>query len=171
MMASFVLEDLTGGIEVLVFPRVYAQTSTFGNDDVIVVVGRYNIRDEEKKIFAEKITKLEDLKPSGENRKNMPNLNSNLLQVPTPTSNSSQTATKRLFLRFSNEKSDLMQIVLSIIQRFPGSQPVYFYFEDTKKVLEVKRKFWVNDRDELTNALREVMDQHNIVWQQTKNFA
>lgn len=154
MMASFVLEDLTGGIEVLVFPRVFAQTGTLSNDQAVVVVGRYNIRDEEKKIFAEKITRLEDLKPSGENKTIM-----------------SPAASKRLFLRFSHEKSDLMQLVLSIIQRFPGNQPVYFYFEDTQKVLEGKRQFWVNDQDELTNALREVMDQHNIVWQQTKNFA
>ncbi|HBP63246.1 MAG TPA: hypothetical protein DD730_03015, partial [Desulfosporosinus sp.] len=59
MMASLVLEDLTGGIEVLVFPRVYAQTCALNNDQVIVVVGKYIIRDEEKKIFAEKITALE----------------------------------------------------------------------------------------------------------------
>jgi len=155
----------------LVFPRVYAQTSTFGNDDVIVVVGRYNIRDEEKKIFAEKITKLEDLKPSGANKEII--ANSSPLHNPTPisTDNQSRTVAKRLFLRFSDEKSDLMQTVLSILQRFPGSRPVYFYFEDSQKVLEGKRKFWVNDRDELTNALWEVMDQHNVVWQQTKNFA
>ncbi|MBC2723241.1 DNA polymerase III subunit alpha [Desulfosporosinus sp.] len=161
MMASFVLEDLTGGIEILVFPRVYAQTSTFVNDDVVVVVGRYNIRDDEKKIFAEKITRLENLKPS----------NSHHTPVPISKSNSTQAAAKRLFLRFSTEECDLMQTVLSILQRFPGRQPVYFYFEDTQKVLEGKQKFWVNERDELTNALREVMDQRNVVWQQTKSFA
>lgn len=161
MMGSFVLEDLTSGIEVLVFPRVYAQTPSISNDDVVVVVGRYNIRDEEKKIFAEKITKLEDLKPS---------------TVKAPKQELAAVAQvsekpKRLYLRFSNQNSDLMETVLSVLQRFPGSQPVYFYFEDSKKVLEGKQSFWVDDRDELTKELCEVMDKCNVVWRQAKNFA
>ena len=161
MMASFVLEDLTGGIEVLVFPRVYAQTQAIiGNDQVIVVVGKYIIRDDEKKIFAEKITKLEDLKPSKE-----------FEPIIMPKNSTPQTVGKRLFLRFANDKSDLMQTVLSILQRFPGSQPVYFYFEDNQKVIEGNREFWINDGDELKNALQEVMGQPNVVWKSAKNFA
>lgn len=173
MMASFVLEDLTGDIEVLVFPRVYAQTKAFANDDVIVVAGRFNIRDEEKKIFAEKITKLEDLKPSADNSQFKPTPISQETSTSTSSSKgySPQAAAKRLFLRFSDEKSDLMPTVLMILQRYPGSQPVYFYFEDSQKVLEGNRKFWVNERDELTNALWEVMDRHNVVWKPAKNFA
>ncbi|SDI28553.1 DNA polymerase III subunit alpha [Desulfosporosinus hippei] len=161
MMGSFVLEDLTSGIEVLVFPRVYAQAPSISNDDVVVVVGRYNIRDEEKKIFAEKITKLEDLKPSS-------------VQVPKQELAAVAQVSekpKRLYLRFSNQNSDLMETVLSVLQRFPGSQPVYFYFEDSKKVLEGKQSFWVDDRDELTKELCEVMDKCNVVWRQAKNFA
>ena len=161
MMASFVLEDLTGGIEVLVFPRVYAQTQgIIGNDQVIVVVGKYIIRDDEKKIFAEKITKLEDLKPSKE-----------FEPIIVPKSGTPQTRGKRLFIRFTNDESDLMQTVLSILQRFPGSQPVYFYFEDNQKVIEGNREFWINDGDELKNALQEVMGQRNVVWKPAKNFA
>ncbi|MDR3588003.1 MAG: DNA polymerase III subunit alpha [Desulfosporosinus sp.] len=160
MMASFVLEDLTGGIEVLVFPRVYAQTRALGNDQVIVLVGKYIIRDEEKKIFVEKITKLEDLKPAQ-------GLESNIV----PKNSFTQTVGKRLFLRFPDHESDLMPIVLSILQRFPGSQPVYFYFEDNKKVIEGNREFWINDGDELKKALQLVLGQGNVVWKPAKNFA
>ncbi|MHB8072586.1 DNA polymerase III subunit alpha [Desulfosporosinus fructosivorans] len=160
MMASFVLEDLTGGIEVLVFPRVYAQTRTLGNDQVIVVVGKYIIRDEEKKIFAEKITALEDLKPFvDKNPITLP-------KIPKP-----QTVEKRLFLRFTTEESDLLETTMNILQRFPGSQPVYFYFEDTKKVMEGEREFWVNDEGDLEAALHKVMGQGNVVWKPAKNFA
>lgn len=171
MMASFVLEDLTSGIEVLVFPRVYAQAKTFGNDDVVVVEGRFNIRDDEKKIFAEKITKLEDLKSSPKHSQDLPNSTPEPLPTPISKGNSSLPAAKRLYLRFSNDKSDLMPTVLGILQRYPGNQPVYFYFEDSRKVLEGKRQFWVNDRDELTSALWEVMDRQNVVWKPVKYFA
>ncbi len=157
MMASFVLEDLTGGIEVLIFPRVFAQINAIGNDQVIVVVGRYNIRDEEKKIFAEKITKLEDLKPFVEDKP------IHLPKIPKP-----QAVKKRLFLRFPNDKSELMEPILGVLQRHPGSQPVYFFFEDNQKVLEGEREFWVNDGDELMNALYGVMGQGNVVWKVAK---
>ena len=168
MMASFVLEDLTGGIEVLVFPRVYAQTRALANDQVIVVVGKYIIRDEEKKIFAEKITSLEDLKPSKE-LSSFPLL----AATPVPKKVASQPVTvgKRLFLRFTTEKSDLMEAAVNILQRFPGSQPVYFYFEDTQKVIEGKREFWVKDEHDLEAALHEVMGQRNVVWKSAKSFA
>ncbi|MDP4158489.1 MAG: DNA polymerase III subunit alpha [Bacillota bacterium] len=155
MMASFVLEDLTGEIEVLVFPRVYAQTRGLANDQVLVVVGNYIVRDEERKIFAEKITKLEDLKPSGQSN----------------STSSRVTTGRRLFLRFTDEKSELMPAVLDILQRFPGTQPVYFYFEDNQKVIEGKRELWVRDGDDLEKALRETMDQCNVVWKPVKNFA
>jgi DNA polymerase-3 subunit alpha len=158
MMASFVLEDLTGGIEVLVFPRVYAQIHALVNDKVIVVVGNYIIRDEEKKIFAEKITTLEDLKPFVENKP------ISLPKIPKP-----QTVGKRLWLRFPNDKSELMETITSILQRYPGSQPVYFFFEDNRKYK--KEKFWVSDGDELMNALYGVMGQGNVVWKVAKNFA
>ncbi|KJR46880.1 DNA polymerase III alpha subunit [Desulfosporosinus sp. I2] len=182
MMASFVLEDLTGGIEVLVFPRVYAQTGLFQNDQVVVVVGRFNIRDDEKKLFAEKITKLEELvhsEPTGSPTRNKPNNNNNnnnnnkTMVEPQLQGNGKmfETVGKRLFLRFNNEQSELMPIVLKLLKRFPGGQPVYFYFVDNQKVLEVKREFWVNDGDELKSALQEVMDSQNVVWKLAKNFA
>jgi len=168
MMASFVLEDLTGGIEVLVFPRVYAQIRALVNDKVIVVVGNYIIRDEEKKVFAEKITTLEDLKPS----KQLSQF-SHLKATPVPKKIPPQSVPvgKRLFLRFTTEKSDLMEATINILQRFPGSKPVYFYFEDTQKVIEGKREFWVNDECNLEAELLEVMGRRNVVWKSTKNFA
>lgn len=64
-----------------------------------------------------------------------------------------------------------MPEVLRLLKRFPGSQPVRFYFEETQKVLEVEREFWVDDGDELMNALQEVMDSQNVVWKLAKNFA
>ena len=60
---------------------------------------------------------------------------------------------------------------MNILQRFPGSQPVYFYFEDTQKVIEGKREFWVNDEYDLEAALHEVLEQSSVVWRSAKNFA
>lgn len=167
MMASFILEDLTGGIEVLVFPRVYMQTHALSNDLVIVVVGRYIIRDEERKIFAEKISTLEDLKQARELSRSTRRTPASAAKKISP----SLTAGKRLFLRFNSENSDLLNAAVNILQQFPGSQPVYFYFEDTKKCKEGVREFWVSEDHELEVALCEVLGQENVVWKPAKNFA
>jgi len=55
MMASFQLEDLTSSIEVLMFPRLFAETVRLENDQIVIVQGRYYVNEEEKKIFAEKV--------------------------------------------------------------------------------------------------------------------
>ncbi|MDQ7092574.1 DNA polymerase III subunit alpha [Desulfosporosinus sp. PR] len=160
MMASFVLEDLTGEIEVLVFPRVFAQFRGLGNEQVVVVVGRYNIRDDEKKIFAEKITRLEELKSTGETVMKADLNNAGLKVVG-----------KRLFLRFPHDQSNLMAQVFSILERYPGEQPVYFYFDNNQKVIEGNQELWVNDGEELMKALLDVMGDGNVVWKPGKNFA
>ena len=164
MMASFVLEDLSGEIEVLVFPRVFAQTRALGNDQVIVVTGRLNIRDDEKKIFAETITGLEELKT----RETTP---APLETVRPIRRTVRETVLPRLFLRFPNDQSQLMPEVLRVLAGYPGEQPVYFYFEDNQKVIEGNRELWVREGQELKDALLELLGQSNVVWKPGKNFA
>ena len=55
------IEDLTGRIEVLVFPRVAAETETlWAEDGIIVVEGKVNRRDGSTKVMAESGQKLDE---------------------------------------------------------------------------------------------------------------
>ncbi|MGI6119885.1 MAG: DNA polymerase III subunit alpha [Desulfosporosinus sp.] len=168
MMASFVLEDLTGGIEVLVFPRVFMQTRDLDDDQVIVVVGKYIISDDKKKIFAEKIIPLENLLSAKELSPY-----SQVTSVPVQKKNPALSAMieKQLFLRFATNNSKLLETTINILKRFPGSQPVYIYFEDTGKVIEGNRRFWVSDEQDLEIALYEAIGKHNVIWKLAKKFA
>ncbi|MFZ3100992.1 MAG: DNA polymerase III subunit alpha [Desulfitobacteriaceae bacterium] len=152
LMGSFSLEDLTGNIEVLIFPRVFAQLSGLTNDLVVIVEGRYSVRDEEKKVFAEKISSLEDYQVA-------PKLKATVAIQPLP-----QAETKRLYLRFVREESVLMEKVLPILKRFPGSFPVYFFFMDSKKLIKGKRDYWVGGQSDLEKTLKEVLGGENVVW-------
>ncbi|UWG98967.1 DNA polymerase III subunit alpha [Dehalobacter sp. DCM] len=62
MMASFQLEDLTGSMEVLVFPRLFSEAVRMENDQIMIIHGRYYVNEDEKKIFAEKIVPIADIK-------------------------------------------------------------------------------------------------------------
>jgi len=56
LMATFRLEDMTASLEVLVFPKLYEEIHEMaGNDRVVVVKGRLDTAEEEKKLLASQI--------------------------------------------------------------------------------------------------------------------
>ncbi len=58
-MAFFTLEDMTGNIEVLVFPKIMEKALPFlDNDKIVQVSGRLSDKDEEFKLIAEEIKAL-----------------------------------------------------------------------------------------------------------------
>jgi DNA polymerase-3 subunit alpha len=65
-MATFTLEDLAGSIEVTVFPRLFATQGHLVVDDQIVVVrGRLDRRDESRSVFMASDVSVVDVPKSG----------------------------------------------------------------------------------------------------------
>ncbi|MEL1134386.1 DNA polymerase III subunit alpha [Desulfitobacterium sp. THU1] len=170
MMASFVLEDLTGTIDVLVFPRIFAQSARLTDDQIVVVEGRYNIRDEERKIFAERITDLENAagrtKPLGNKdfsaRKSLPNS-----KQSAQTENLHPTLplpSRKLYLRFPSAETPLLEEIFPVLQQYSGPNPVLFFFEADKKLVQGNREFWVKDIEELVQDLSNILGEGNVAW-------
>jgi biotin carboxyl carrier protein len=60
------LEDLTGSVEVVVFPKVYEQTaSAWADDSIVLVSGRLDRRDEAPQILCEAVWSWEDVTRMG----------------------------------------------------------------------------------------------------------
>ncbi len=60
LMATFVLEDLAGAVDVMVFPKATAEYGDLLAEDAVVVVrGRVNARDDERSLVAMEITRPE----------------------------------------------------------------------------------------------------------------
>lgn len=60
-MAFLNLEDLTGKVECLIFPRIFAETQELlSGDEPVLISGHVNLAEEPKKFFPEKITLLKD---------------------------------------------------------------------------------------------------------------
>jgi DNA polymerase-3 subunit alpha len=56
-MVALTLEDLTGNIEVIVFPQLYANNwREITEDNIIIIMGRLSNQDDQIKILAEEIT-------------------------------------------------------------------------------------------------------------------
>jgi len=62
-MAIVELEDLTGSVETLVFPKVFQKYANLIRvDSMVYITGRLNLREEEPKLVADEIISLEEVK-------------------------------------------------------------------------------------------------------------
>lgn len=155
MMASFHLEDLSGTIEVLVFPRLFAEAARMDNDQIVIVHGRYHINEDEKKIFAEKIVTLDEYIA---NKQISASAEKQILD--------GRGKQFKLFLKLeNNENKELLDQVLSSLAPYSGPNPVYFYFENTKKVFEVSSNYNVKYDFELEGKLHTLIGKDNVKWQ------
>jgi DNA polymerase-3 subunit alpha len=109
LMATFVLEDLTMGIEVMVFPKTMAVYSDrIAEDSIVLVQARVDARDDAVKLIAMDITKPElQIEGSG---------------PPLRLKISSHSLTK--------ERADELHTILS---RYPGDSPVFLHISDKLK--------------------------------------
>ncbi len=64
-MAFFTLEDLTGSVEVIVFPKTYEGSHLALRRDAIVVIrGRLDVADQQVKVLADTVLPLDDMLPA-----------------------------------------------------------------------------------------------------------
>ncbi|MBE6712668.1 MAG: DNA polymerase III subunit alpha [Ruminococcaceae bacterium] len=126
-------EDMTGLCEIIVFPKILADSSAnLAAEKIVAVLGRVNTKDDEIKIIAEKIVAAEQaeslvkISPKQEPEK------SKKSGIP----NNFQSVSK-LFLRFPTKGSKIEKRALALLKIFPGNTPCYFYYLDTKKLFNL----------------------------------
>lgn len=179
MMGSFVLEDLVASVEVLLFPRVFARLRGLENDQIVIVEGRYSIQDEERKIFAENVTLLDDYEGGpprrsvqgekgrsgyGSGRAGFEEQYGGNGNGSEPPATAADLKQKKLYLRFPKEDPPLMEAVIQVLRQFPGPNPVYFYFEQGKKLIAANRDFWIREKSDIEAQLAGILGAKNVAW-------
>ena len=105
-MAIVSLEDLTGTVQVLIFPRTFQKFSNLIKvDSMVYVTGKLNLREEEPKLFAEEVIALEDVKAKF--------TKAILIKLSTPGLN-----------------KPLLESLKSILTRHRGNIPVLLNFQE-----------------------------------------
>jgi len=123
-MAFVTVEDETGAVEVICFPRVYAQVQLLlDGDDPVVVRGRVNHVEEGAKILADEMRAL------GRQRR---------LLVKLPAGADGSADVERL---------------TDILRRFPGDLPVTVYLLGRKKKIDVNPRYHVDGSAALVAAI------------------
>ena len=140
-MAFVQIEDLYGGIEMLVFPKVLAE---FGHllkeGSVVQLKGRVSAREEEEpKIICEQVLPP----PGGETEK--------------------KSRRPGLYLRMPSASSREKERAVLLLEIFEGPTPVYFYYTDQKKYLKAPASLWVDNNPVLLKELRYQLGEKNVI--------
>jgi DNA polymerase-3 subunit alpha len=117
-MAYLNLEDTTGTMEVLVFPRVYQRYQAVINPQTVIQVeGRLSVQEENVRIIADSLSAL---------------VRDDYVKY-------------KVFIRISQSISNVnwLEKVTRVLKQYPGPNQVYLYFVPEKKLILAKPELWV----------------------------
>ena len=159
-MAFVTLEDMTGQVECLVFPRVFERCQALiREDEVVMIAGRISVREEEApKLLAERVERLEDWQMAGDTR------GSEREETGKDTEKEAQRAPKKLFLRL--HRTDLERAAAALALE-AGSIPVFFHLPEEKATLLGPRSAWTDGSEKAIRRLKDLLGAENVVLKET----
>lgn len=137
IMAFLTLEDLTGSIEVIVFPKTLESVKPLCvTDSLVVVKGRLSIKeDEAPKLICESIEPLEKINSS------------------------------KLYLRLDDsEKAKQFNLYLKelLSEEQKGDTPIYFYASKENKKFRAPRDRWISLESNIKEILIQKLGEENV---------
>ena len=146
MMGFITLEDLTGQIECLLFPRVFERYNKILElDTPLLLHGHLSVReDENTKLLVDVAEPLTPLPPKEE---------------PISDVERAKRSPVKLYLRM---KRDQMAEVKEVLQRQPGNVPVYMNFPDEGITLLAPRDCWCEDAEDMMATLMTTLPEKDM---------
>ena len=169
LMGFATLEDLTGSIEMLVFPKVLERVSPdLTPDTAVIAVGRISIReDEEPKLLLDTVEPL----PTDAEIKADPSLLSMTQHTDAPqradmkqrpgTPQDAPLPGKTLYLRLPSDSA--IQMVQPVLRRHSGETGVVLYIESTGNKLRAPKELCVRPTRVLLGELSDMLGSKNVV--------
>ncbi len=162
MMAFTNIEDLTGTMEVIIFPKTLETCRDALQENAVVVVdARLSVReDEPAKLLAQEILPIDVYKArSAQNnaktgKTSVQKVGGYASNATAPASAASTGNGEKLYIGVPSKDSPLYQGVIQVLGRFGGDTPVIFSLADTKVRVAVPRRLWVSN----TPALQKELD-------------
>ena len=139
-MCFATLEDLSGKLECIIFPKTFAEYEMLlAGDDPVLVEGTVNLQESPRKILAEKIYKLKE-----------------------------HSETKITGVRINVDLTDLTEIKLSklrqVLLSYRGSTPMHMIFEGPggKARLPLGEEFLINPTPQMAHQINEVFSRDAV---------
>ncbi len=161
LMAFTTVEDLTGTMELLVFPRVFAECRHILQENAVVIAqGRVSYKEEEgTRLLVEGVLPVQGYDPD---RSFAENQGGERRRPAAPRVES-------LWLLAPSRDCPEMKKVENLLHNiFDGSTPVCFKFEDTGRYMRAPRSLWANDCPLLRTELERILGQGHVIAREAK---
>ena len=136
IMAFATLEDLSGMLELIVFPKTLERCNSLVHDDLLVVVrGRISFKDdEEAKILCEEVKILENVNAA------------------------------KLYIRVedSTKAREMNKVLKHVLEPFRGDTPVYIVAAKERQSFRLARECWVDTEKGVIKFLENKFGQDNV---------
>lgn len=144
-------EDMTGSIEVIVFPKTLIEKPTmFHEGNILLLHGRVSMReDEDTKVVCEAVEPCPSSVPA------------EAAKAPTQEK---KKAARGLFLRFDTASSPQIEYCRKLLNIFDGAVPLYYYFADTKEYKRNPIGQNIDVNDVLLRELRKILGESNVIF-------
>jgi DNA polymerase-3 subunit alpha len=131
-MAILTIEDLTGKLDVVVFPKAFrSHSKDIYQDNIVVIEGSFSVDERESKVIAFKLNKLSKV-----------NSDVHLKIAPHYENALVQRELKRIF------------------DKYKGNDEVYLHLEGSKKIVKTNSSFWVDSSiPEFKNEIKKVLGE------------
>ena len=135
MMRYLELEDLSGSIEVLVFPNLLRKWESFLQvDKILVLEGNLDIAEESPaKLRLESVALLPE-----------------------------QSDSKRLYLRLLSNETEKEEKMKEILRQHRGRTPVLLHYGDKKETLSAPESLWVQCEQRVLERLEQLLGKENV---------
>ncbi len=134
MMCFVTLEDFTGQIEVVVFPRVFNKVSRLLAPDMAVVIfGRLSVNDEGSKVL------VQDIKP--------------LDAVENAV---------RIRIEKKNETMEVIERLQQVLAANRGKSTVYFCLSSNGRVIKTEPRYWINPTQQALEAIESLLGKETV---------
>ena len=159
LMGFATLEDLTGTIELLVFPKVLERVSPdLMPDTAVIATGRLSIReDEDPKLLLDTIEPLPtDAEAEAMAKRGITS------HIPAPAAKQEAVLPgSTLYLRLPSDRA--IQMVQPVLRQSPGNAGVVLYIESTGNKLRAPKELCVTPTQSLIDALVNMLGAKNVV--------
>ena len=157
-MAFVDVEDTSGSIEIIVFPKVLTENAMMlETGRILVFYGRLDVRDEEpSKLICEHIYTLEAAKDYFSQKS---------VQGSDSIAGPVRKRRSGLFLKFPTEGTPEQVQAEKLLAIFDGRVPLYYYFADTGKYVHQPYERSVDVNEPLINELKRLLGEENVVFQ------
>ncbi len=148
VMAFLTAEDMTGSIEIIVFPKTLeAYRANIKTDSVVYISGRADSGDDDSvKLIASVIQPVDSV----------------------GLASAKKEVNEGLYLKVKSQQSEEYEKAVKLLKVFDGDFPVYFRFEDTGKATKAPRGYWVDINDVLERELKKLLGEARVVVRKPK---